>query len=300
MRQVAGTSNQAGGAGTIPAVGVERGGRCLRSRERRSQVGSSPRRGATACVAASLLATGLFLGTAGSAADGSGEKASDSAAEKQESSGDATLNELLGLPEKSKKTADTKKEGEKQKPKKEPSPFRALQPNAKQEGPAPDEKVPTEQPGSLFGRIVADIGSAADQLQAGELGLDTQRAQERAIDRLDQLISKLSQRQRRKPQSSQSQSSQKSKGAKKQQSQQQRRGASPSNQPASGPTSGSEPKKGKPSEGPLSENLSEWGNLPPRLREKLMQGVDEDFSALYRSETEAYYERLAEEQKAEQ
>ncbi len=46
--------------------------------------------------------------------------------------------------------------------------------------------------------------------------------------------------------------------------------------------------------GPMRESRTEWGNLPPRLRDQLQQGLDEHFSAIYRALTEQYYRRLAE------
>ena len=38
-----------------------------------------------------------------------------------------------------------------------------------------------------------------------------------------------------------------------------------------------------------------WGNLPARLREALLQGSSDSYSSLYKSMTESYYKRLAEE-----
>jgi len=39
----------------------------------------------------------------------------------------------------------------------------------------------------------------------------------------------------------------------------------------------------------------EWGNLPDRLRDELLQGINERTSSVYKKTTEAYYQRLAEE-----
>jgi len=46
--------------------------------------------------------------------------------------------------------------------------------------------------------------------------------------------------------------------------------------------------------GPLREVRTEWGALPPRLRDELSNGLDEPFSPVYRRQTEAFYRRLAE------
>ncbi|MEM6460143.1 MAG: hypothetical protein AAF710_12210, partial [Planctomycetota bacterium] len=51
----------------------------------------------------------------------------------------------------------------------------------------------------------------------------------------------------------------------------------------------------EPGQGVLDETRREWGNLPPRLREALTDGLDEPYSPVYRDETEGYYRALAEE-----
>jgi len=48
-----------------------------------------------------------------------------------------------------------------------------------------------------------------------------------------------------------------------------------------------------PEAGPLREVRTEWGALPPRLRDELSNGLDEPFSPVYRRQTEAFYRRLA-------
>ena len=40
---------------------------------------------------------------------------------------------------------------------------------------------------------------------------------------------------------------------------------------------------------------TEWGNLPDRIRDELLQGINERTSSVYQKATEAYYRRLAEE-----
>ena len=44
----------------------------------------------------------------------------------------------------------------------------------------------------------------------------------------------------------------------------------------------------------LEETESEWGHLPPRMREMLEQAQNGFMSGLYRRLTEEYYKRLAE------
>jgi hypothetical protein len=48
---------------------------------------------------------------------------------------------------------------------------------------------------------------------------------------------------------------------------------------------------------PLEEAKANWGNLPPRVRDELIEGIGEKFSPVYREMTESYYKRLAEEKK---
>ena len=45
----------------------------------------------------------------------------------------------------------------------------------------------------------------------------------------------------------------------------------------------------------LEESRAEWGSLPPRVRDQLLQGRKEKFSSLYQQLTQEYYKRLAEE-----
>ncbi len=44
----------------------------------------------------------------------------------------------------------------------------------------------------------------------------------------------------------------------------------------------------------IEEQRTEWGNLPQRVREMLLQGREEKFSSLYEELTREYYRRLAE------
>jgi len=124
-----------------------------------------------------------------------------------------------------------------------------------------------------------------------DTGVVTQRLQEDILRRLDELIDRAGQ------QSSSSSSSQSQQQNQQQQQQpnQQRREEQQQNQ-------------GEPSdkqEGPAGQEAelgaqavldgARWGNLPARLREALLQGSSDSYSSLYKSMTEAYYKRLAEE-----
>ena len=144
-------------------------------------------------------------------------------------------------------------------------------------------------------------------------GLDTQRLQESILARLDQLIQSA---ERAGP----SQSSSSSGGGTPQASARRQDTGSARNTSqapgqkegerestsasASGNTAnpgrfspGGTPAQQDGAVGPLRQSRVEWGNLPPRLRDEVSQGVNERSSALYRRLTDAYFRRLAEESK---
>lgn len=162
--------------------------------------------------------------------------------------------------------------------------------------PAPDVKPGEEAGGDNFQKAILDMKQAASRLEeASDPGLDTQRAQQRAIARLDQLISELAKQQQ--------QSQSKSKAQKQDTGQQQNQSAP--NKEGQGDQTAQQgmqdsmatqgaPKTGNLAEEPLAEKLAEWGNLPPRLRDQLLQGLEDNFSQLYRQMTERYYQRLGE------
>jgi len=131
-----------------------------------------------------------------------------------------------------------------------------------------------------------------------DTGIDTQRAQREAIERLDILIE---QAKRRRPSPSPSSSSSRS---------------SQPNEPTPGqpqpqPAGGAEESgrrdgtdgqatDGPPPEDPtgvdrmLEESGAEWGRLPERVRDLIRQGSRDRMSSLYRRLTEEYYRRIAE------
>lgn len=134
---------------------------------------------------------------------------------------------------------------------------------------------------------------SADRLKAArDTGITTQRMQEDVLRALDKLIADAEQRGQ---QSSSSSSSQ-------QQQQQQQQGQQQPGQQSS-PRSNSGDNQGEVSpparqDGPLgaeqAADLAAWGNLPARLRDALVQGASDRFSATYRKLTEEYYRKLAE------
>ena len=122
----------------------------------------------------------------------------------------------------------------------------------------------------------------------GDTGLVTQRLQEDILRKLDQLIEAAKQQQQQR---SSSRSASSSPGTQPQRQQQANRASDGENRGQVNPPARQE--------GPLmpggAGDASTWGALPARVREALSQGQTGRFSALYRSLTEAYYRRLAEE-----
>ncbi len=143
-----------------------------------------------------------------------------------------------------------------------------------------------------FSRAVTLMGDAAKRLDEGkDAGLQTQRVQEDVLKALDKMISdaqKNQQKQKSKQKQQQPQPSPSPSQSQKQQKGQQQ-GAKPS--PESGvPQVPREDGPGKTRAG----NTAAWGDLPARMREALVEGLNDRFSARYRQKTEEYYRRLAE------
>jgi len=147
----------------------------------------------------------------------------------------------------------------------------------------------------LMELVVARFDDALDT------GIETQRAQDDVIARLESLIE-----QARQQQSEQSSSS--SSSPQRSQSQRQQQPSARSSEGASSASEsdsecagdGDQDSSGVSSrEGDLrvdfEESRAEWGALPDRVRNMLLQGRRERFSSLYEQLTREYYRRLAEE-----
>lgn len=160
------------------------------------------------------------------------------------------------------------------------------------------EQAPRPSATSLFERAAEAMSEAGTRLaDAHDPGINTQRIQKQALDRLDQLLSELRRQQQQSQQQQQQQQRQQDAGTQQnaQQQQQQQQPGQQSNQPAQDAGRRGAPEDGQRKDEPLAELLSEWGNLPPRVRDQLLQGLEDRFSPLYKQLTEQYYRRLAEE-----
>lgn len=163
-----------------------------------------------------------------------------------------------------------------------------------------------------FELAVAEMTEITEQLDATETGLPTQRLQQRVLDRLDQLIAAASssppppgsgsgspgQGQPRDGDNQENQPGQNGQGQPgnaPQPGQGEQASQGQSNSPSEGGFSPGSAQDPETQERSLDEIRSEWGALPPRLRDALTDGLDEPYAPIYRDATEAYYRRLAEE-----
>ncbi|MCA9300187.1 MAG: hypothetical protein KDA28_14035 [Phycisphaerales bacterium] len=127
--------------------------------------------------------------------------------------------------------------------------------------------------------------------QGGDTGLVTQRLQDDILRRLDAMINAAEQQQQQQQQQRQQQQQQ------QQQPNQQQQQQSQSEQSGDGDNQDERvpPIQQSPifSDG-VDGAMAAWGHLPQRLRDALSQGTTDAFSSMYKSMTEAYYRRLAE------
>lgn len=184
-----------------------------------------------------------------------------------------------------------------------------------------DRNLSDAKPRDLLGAAIDDMKRSASLLEGKESGLPTQRAQQAAVRKLDELIAaaqrmRQQQQQQQSGQSNQQQQRQQGKdGAQEPKGGQDRQdgqqGEQPKPQPGGKPQDGQRGKAqgdANADEPPaamdptkdlaqLDETRAEWGRLPARVREAVRQGMRDAMSPAYRRLTEEYYRRMAEEPK---
>lgn len=149
-----------------------------------------------------------------------------------------------------------------------------------------------------FRQAVDLMGQTAKRLtDSRDTGLRTQRLQEDVVRKLDMLIKSAEQQKQQRRQSSSSSSNRPQRDQQNQPGQQQQ---STPQDAANGDNRDERMPPGR-EDGPLNPELAArgaaWGALPARVRDALLQGRSDKFSALYQRMTEAYYRKLAEEPK---
>ena len=127
-------------------------------------------------------------------------------------------------------------------------------------------------------------------------GLTTQRLQEDILRKLDQVIASAQQSQGGSGSSSSSSSSPSSQSQPDQAGSQTSDGSSASATPGENVPGGSDDVTLSGAQGARAR----WGSLPDRLRDALTQGLDDPYSSLYRTLTERYYKKLAEQEDDDQ
>jgi hypothetical protein len=159
------------------------------------------------------------------------------------------------------------------------------------------QRLDEEEIRNAFAEAVHKMAVAAEQLDEHfDTGLGTQRLQEEILARLDELVSEAKKQQSRggggSSATSAARSSTPAPAGRK----------APSQPGAPQPASDSRDETERASEPPpgqpntiFEEARTEWGNLPERVRDMLLQGRREKFSSLYERLTREYYRRLAEE-----
>jgi flagellar motor protein MotB len=166
------------------------------------------------------------------------------------------------------------------------------------EGGAIDRALAGEREGDNFTIAARQMGEVADRLvQLNDADLIAVRMQDEILARLDQAIEQAEQQQQQQQQQSSSGQQQPQDQQQQQQEQQQ---SSQQQQQQNQESDGQDGAENTPpgardprTNAMLDAAQAAWGNLPERVRQTLLEGVDERFSDLYQSLTEQYYRRLA-------
>lgn len=153
-----------------------------------------------------------------------------------------------------------------------------------------------QQDDPLMGTLDLMKQAASRLEEQHDTGLGTQRIQETVLARLDKMIKDA--REREQQQRQQQQQQQQQQGQQQNQPNQQQPQEGQRNQNQTGENQRELLPPGM-MEGDVNSELARmgarWGFLPQRVRDALSQGSSDTFSSLYRSATEAYYRKIAEE-----
>ena len=164
-----------------------------------------------------------------------------------------------------------------------------------------DAALAEQQPGQAFRSAISDMLVSTELLEVKQdTGMGTQRIQQRIVDRLQALIDSAARQQQQQQQSSGSSQQQQQQDPGRRQEEpeesgQEQQGGRREEGPQDGSSTQPPPPESADLEGSLEGAGVEWGGLPPRMRELISQGMRDRVSEMYRSLTEAYYRRMAEE-----
>ncbi|MCZ6834548.1 MAG: hypothetical protein O7G85_02125 [Planctomycetota bacterium] len=165
-----------------------------------------------------------------------------------------------------------------------------------------ERELTEKQIADAFKQAVEKMKLSAELLDVKfDTGLGTQRVQEDIISKLQQLIDQAKKQNKNGSSSSSSQQQQQSQEQQQNPGKNQQQKKSQADAKNQG---GSQESQGEAEPPPLQEGelntileetRSEWGSLPDRIRNMLMQGRQEKYSSLYDRLTSEYYKKLAEE-----
>lgn len=165
-----------------------------------------------------------------------------------------------------------------------------------------DRKLASDAVAEDFVQAVALMRETSDRLtSAGDAGLETQRLQQEVLKHLDKLIdeAKKNQKSKQKQQQQQQQQDQDQQQNQEQQQSSQKQKPQQGQQESSATAQGGNvPKQNAQTKAPPAGASAAWGDLPPHVREALLQGFSDKFSATYEQMTQEYYKRLAEQKPA--
>ena len=175
---------------------------------------------------------------------------------------------------------------------------------------AKDELIPTERktrdrqegpPNPLY-EVASDMEAVARRIRVEKTADTTQDRQKAIVEKLDLLIEAARQQSQQPPKSDQDQEKKQRQQQPKQQpkpdeaqqqkkEQEKKQAAEKKEQEAQRPGFGPGGKDG--AKGELHTDAEEWGNLPPAIREQLLNVQGEGFPLKYRELLRRYYRELA-------
>ncbi len=238
------------------------------------------------------------------------EKAGEKPADKPPARAEPTLDELLGL---SKKPAASGKEEAKAgegKAAEGKSGDATSTPQGTPKDPARaalDRQLASDQPVSdELVQAIALMRESEERLKASDAGAQTQRVQDETLKLLDKLIAQAKQNQQKQQQQKQQQSQQQQQSSERQQQQKQssqqqgqQQAEAQAQQQGTGDGRGGNPASAQAQTRQLPQGAqAAWGNLPPHVRDALMQGASDAYSSTWEQLTGEYYKRLAEQDAA--
>jgi len=172
---------------------------------------------------------------------------------------------------------------------------------------AKEELIPTKRrsrqrqgPPNPLREVADDMHVVGRRLQEAKTGELTQDKEKTIVEKLDKLIDAARRQQQKQSKGGQGKAQQRQKkrpqpkpASQKKQKQAKKPAAAKKKQQKQSPRPGlGRPGSGKPT-GPIHTDAGEWGDLPPAIREQLLQTQGEGFPLKYRELLRRYYRELS-------